>query len=89
MTPDSQTRLSFSSFDDNEKDGNYETYPPSDVVELYGMPVESLSEIVGLDLPTTLSLGEQAVSVSLRELCDEGALCMEEKKKKRYYYIPK
>lgn len=86
---DSKTRIALSIRNDSDQNGNYYTYPCSDVVEVYGMLVEKLSEIVNLDLTCLSSFNEQAVGLALRELSTDGALNKEEIKYKTYYFISK
>ena len=86
---DSKTRIALSIRNDSDQNGNYYTYPCSDVVEVYGMLVEKLSEIVNLDLTCLSSFNEQAVGLALRELSTDGALNTEEIKRKKYYFISK
>lgn len=86
---DSKTRIALSIRNDSDQNGNYYTYPCSDVVEVYGMLVEKLSEIVNLDVTCLSSFNEQAAGLALRELSTDGALNIEEIKYKKYYYISK
>lgn len=89
MSFDSKTRIALSIGNDSDQNGNYYTYPCSDVVEVYGMLIEKLSEIVNLDLTCTMAFTEQAVALALRELSTDGALNIEEIKRKKYYFISK
>ena len=89
VSSDSKSRISLSNFNDRGQNGYYYAYPSSDVVEVYGMLVEKLSEIINSDVTCLSSFNEQAVQVALRELSADGALNMEEIKHKRYYFISK
>ena len=86
---DSKTRIALSITNNSDQNDNYYIYPMSDVVEVYGMLVEKLSEILNLDVTCLSSFSEQAVGLALRELSADGALNMEEIKRKRYYFISK
>lgn len=89
VSTDSKSRISLSNYDDRNQNGNYYIYPCSDVVEVYGMLVEKLSEILNSDVTNLSSFNEQAIYAALRELSADGALNMEEIKYKRYYFISK
>ncbi|MBU5626190.1 hypothetical protein KQI82_04540 [Oscillibacter sp. MSJ-2] len=73
----------------NERDisGDFETYPASDIVEVYEMLKEKLSEILASDVSSLGFFNEQTVAAALKELTDAGVLNLVTIKYKRYYSI--
>lgn len=89
MSSNAESRISVSQFNEESKEGNLESFPASNVIEVYDMLKEKLSEILNTEVSALPPFNGQRIALCLRELVNNGALSMEEIKCKKYYYISK